>query len=631
MKNIKIKRLEIRNFNGIASVGLDFSDGLTKIISPSGIGKSSLIQAIQYVCGVEVQKIYPSIDEFVIKDLETEVKLIVEVDNNEYVLVRRSKQKWAVNKITGEKDFKGNETTNIFDEVECPATIYKEKVCSLFGVDTKKLPLLLDISYFNSLHWEEQRTFLAELLDLDSVVENLNESPQFNLLKEDLAKGKSEVDIQKILNATKKAIDAEQEKNQILLSDKSNKVAELSQIDFNKIEEKKSQIRKEIEDLQSKNKEASKNSLIEQKKVELEKAKEEYLKAKLEISKIEDEHLAKVRDIKRELATLNNDIEYETRRISRIDSEIEDLQMEITSVKEENFDNSKTICPTCKRQLEEDKIKQLLDSFEENKAKRIKDIENKAQNQAIERENTETRVNSLKEERNTIEKELDALNEVSVDKSQLDKLASACDLIYDEINSLKESEVGDAIKTQIKSLNDEYDNCVRELTKKDLVEQLQSEIQDIKDRNKQLAIQDRERILKQNQLFEYIKQKIAITNKTVNNNFEDVEFIFFTPLTSNAEKPYEITCSVVYKGVKYAKLSTGQKIFANCKVFEGICRLLDINIFKFIDERQSTTLDLGVNGQVIELITSDNAKMQNFNPSQIKDIYSTEDTIKIRN
>ena len=627
-KQIKIKKLNIRNFNGIASVDLNFKDGINQIISPSGLGKSSLIQAIQYVCGIDVQKIYPSIDEFVIKDLETEVELNLEVDGINYTLIRKSKQKWSVDKLTGEKNFKGNETTNIFDDIECTATNYKEKVCSLFNVDYKKLPILLDIAYFNSLHWEDQRKTLTELLDLDKVVSNLNESDQFNLLHEDLIKGKSEVDIQKILNTIKKSIESEQTKNQILITDKGNQVAELSKTNFEEIENRKVQIRQEIEKLQNQNKEANKNSIIETKKVELENARAEYSKVKLEISRKESEHLDKVTEVKRKIYNINNDIDYETRKIKRIDSELEDLKMELTAVNEEEFDNSKTICPTCKRELQEEKIKELLSNFEVQKEKRIKEINFKAENQAIEKQNCEKRLNTLNESKNDLEAELEGLNKVEFDKSELQTLSNKCDAIYEEIEAIKEKEVENIIVDKIKELNEEYDNCVRELTKKDLIQQIQNEVQIIKDKNRELAIQDRDRILKQNQLFEYIKQKIAIVNKTVNENFDEVEFIFFTPLTSNAEKPYEITCSVTYQGVKYAKLSTGQKILANCKVFEGLCKLLKVDMFKFVDERQSTTLDLNIKGQIIELITSKSYEEQNFKPSQIKEIYTISDTNK---
>ena len=46
--------------------------------------------------------------KYIIKDLETTVKLTLEVDDNTYVLERINSQKWGIDKLTGEKVFKGN-------------------------------------------------------------------------------------------------------------------------------------------------------------------------------------------------------------------------------------------------------------------------------------------------------------------------------------------------------------------------------------------------------------------------------------------------------------------------------------------------------------------------------------------
>ena len=93
------------------------------------------------------------------------------------------------------------------------------------------------------------------------------------------------------------------------------------------------------------------------------------------------------------------------------------------------------------------------------------------------------------------------------------------------------------VAEKIKQLNADYDECVRELTNKDQMTKIQNQIDVLKARSRELAVQDQNRILKQDQLFAYIKKKIELVNNTVNQNFEGVKFIFFTPLTSNAEKP----------------------------------------------------------------------------------------------
>lgn len=628
MAKVTIKKLSIRNFNGIATLDLDFSEGTTQFVSPSGQGKSSVIQAVQYACGVDIPKIYPSIDEFIIKDLETKVVLTIDVDGLEYSLERSNKQKWVVDKLTGVKVFKGNESECVFDGEPTSITLYKSKVCSLFNVDADLMPLLLDVGAFNNLHWEAQRKILSKLLKLDEVVVELNQSAEFNLLAEDLAKGKSEVDIQRILNTSKKAINDEVESNRILIEDKATQVAELSKIDYEAIENKKAQLAQERNTLIEQNKEANKNNIIEEKKLELEKLRADYLQKERELNNEKNAHTQKEYELQRKIADLDMAINYAEQRIKKIDSEIEDCTMEETAITEEEFDKSKTICPTCKRELEKDKIDELLLNFQNQRENRLADIKSKASNLAIDKENTQSRINTQKEEKSALEGQLNALKEIKFDCSEVETLKEQGIALSKEIESLKEKQIESVVAEKIKQLNADYDECVRELTNKDQMTKIQNQIDVLKARSRELAVQDQNRILKQDQLFAYIKKKIELVNNTVNQNFEGVKFIFFTPLTSNAEKPYEITCTVSYEGVKYQKCSTGQKILANCRVFDGITKLLNLDMFKFVDERQSTTLNLGLSGQVIEMVTSDDKEKCNFRPVQIRDLYTIDDTDK---
>jgi hypothetical protein len=64
--------------------------------------------------------------------------------------------------------------------------------------------------------------------------------------------------------------------------------------------------------------------------------------------------------------------------------------------------------------------------------------------------------------------------------------------------------------------------------------------------------------------------------------------------------------------------STGEKIFVCNKVNEGLQKLLGINIFVFVDEKQSSTIPYETDKQVVELITSTE---QNFKNVKISDVF----------
>lgn len=629
MKQIKIKSLKVRNFNGISKVDVEFNEGTTEIVSPSGMGKSSLVEAVQYACGLDVADMYPHIDKYVIKDLETEIELTLDVDGNTYVLVRKNKQKWGVDKLTGAKTFKGNETSCVFDGVEVNTlTLYKEKVSDLLGIDMKKLPLVLDISTFNNLHWEDQRKILTELLHLDEIVANLTEKDEFNLLKEDLQKGKSEVDIQKVLNALKRDINNEVERNQILVTDKTEQLTVMLKESFENVEATKENLKAEIEKLQTQSAEDAKIGVSQEKQKEYETLRARYYELKKEIDNKKLERDTNIRKANSALYDNEQSIAFEERKLAQIKSNAEDLKMELAALEDETFDESKKVCPTCKRDLPQEQIDQLLADFAKRKEERKASIAQKAQNLATDERNAQDRLNTLAEQNNALKAQINAFNEVVIDESQVAEMGKTVKELFESIQEVDESEIQIETKKKIAELQEQYDECVRKLARKQMAEDLKAEIEGIKNRGRELALQDQQRVLKQNQLYEYIKQKIELVNSTVNQNFRDVKFIFFSPLTANADKPYELTCTVTYHGVVYQKLSTGEKIFANARVFEGLARLLNIDIFTFIDERQSTTLDLGLNFQNIELYTQKDLSECNFQPVRIQDLYSINDTIK---
>ena len=627
MKQIKIKKLEIRNFNGIAKADVDFNESTTELTSPSGQGKSSLIQAVQYACGIDIAGMYPHIDKYIIKDLETVVRLTIDVEGNEYVLERKNEQKWGVDKLTGEKIFKGNTTACNFDGVEVSTlTLYKEKISDLFGVDVKKLPLVLDIAYFNKLHWEDQRKILTELCHLDDIVENLAEKSEFDLLKEDLQKGKSEIDIQKVLNALKRDINAAVEKHQVLITDKTEQLTAMLEEGFENIEKQKAELQGEIEKLQLQSKQDAQIGVAQEKKAEYEKLRARYYELKSEVDSKKLEKDTNLRKAKSALFDNEQSIAYEERKLAQIKSSTEDLNMELSVLEDEKFDESKKACPTCHRDLPQEQIDQLLAEFSTKQEKRKSDIALKLENLALDAQKAQDRLNTLAEQNNVLKGQINEFESIVIDESQVADAEKVARELFESIQEVGESEVQTETKKKIAELQEQYDECVKKLARKEMAEDLKAEIEGLKNRSRELAVQDQQRVLKQNQLYQYIKEKIDLVNTTVNQNFRDVKFIFFTPLTANADKPYEMTCTVSYNGVEFDKLSTGQKIFANARVFEGLKKLLNIDIFTFIDERQSTTLDLGIEGQVIELFTS---KIDtNFAPVQIKDLYSANDTIR---
>ena len=174
-----------------------------------------------------------------------------------------------------------------------------------------------------------------------------------------------------------------------------------------------------------------------------------------------------------------------------------------------------------------------------------------------------------------------------------------------------------------------YDECVRKLSNKQRFQDIKNIIASIKAENLDIAEDDQKRVLKQNQLNEYIKTKIQATNDIVSSFFDGVSFKFFELNTDLAEKPFSLMCSVCLEGKEYDKQSTGQKIMSDIIIQNGIQKILGVNMFMFIDEAGSTSYNYETNSQTITLLTLNKILQEkgvesNFSPTKIESVYTSE-------
>ena len=130
----------------------------------------------------------------------------------ENILRRIATQKYKTNKETGEKEFSGWEA-NDYNLIMCQwlEIFIKKNLPNFFGVEKfEYLNFLIDSFYFNTdtakWTWKERQYKLWML-----ILEELRNSPKF--VNKIFQKGKSTTEILKLLNAEKKAISDNKEKN----------------------------------------------------------------------------------------------------------------------------------------------------------------------------------------------------------------------------------------------------------------------------------------------------------------------------------------------------------------------------------------------------------------------------------
>ena len=152
MSVIKLMYLGLRNFKGIDDLSIDFSD-ITNVYGGNRLGKSTVFDGFMWgMVGKDSKDrtkfaIQP-LDENnnVVHMLDTEVKMILEVDGKNIELKKVLKENWVKKRGEVDSDIKGTETLYYVNEVPVKLSEYKEKINSI--IDEKLFKLISSPLYF---------------------------------------------------------------------------------------------------------------------------------------------------------------------------------------------------------------------------------------------------------------------------------------------------------------------------------------------------------------------------------------------------------------------------------------------------------------------------------------------------
>lgn len=628
MNKIIIKKISLQNFGGIARGEYNFIDGANTIESASGTGKSSAYLAYLWALGFNVSTWEPMLDGYRLHKSKTEVVINLNVGGIKYTLSKTNEPKYKVNKFTGEEEYSGTGYEYYLDGQKLNAGDYQNKVAEIFGVDYFTLELVSVIDLFNTEdgnRWNknERRKYLFKLFDLENKIKELGQEKEFECLKEYIEKGKDELEINQILNTMKTNIEKELNSNQVLLEDKQKELGEYNAIDFNALENQKLKLNAEIERLTNEQQEAGKNTILVEKNEQLAKLKNDLFQVQNKNSAVELDYNRKVNTLTRDLESIEQDIKFCEEKITRLSNELEDLDIEKQTIKEETFDKAKAVCPTCKQDLPAEKVNELIVNFESDKEKRLSNIANKHENSTVEQQNTQDRVNTLAERKQAILWQLNELKENVPTKEDTSEIEKQIVDLQTEIANIYQTDTTKVIRDKITELKIDYENVIRELSKKDNIEKITNRINEIKARDRELAIQDSERIAKKNALQKYITRKVDMVTEEVNKQFDTVRYNFFEYLSSSAQSDFRPICTCTLNSINYEALSSGQKVKANLYTNNSLRKILGLNIPQFVDDVVLSDLQNDEKDwQTIYLLTNNNKKL---NLTLVKDIYTLED------
>lgn len=649
MKAILLKGLEIENFKGIKELRIDFNN-ITNIFGENATGKTSIFDAFTWVMfdkdskNRSVFEIKPlDKQNKVIRGLVTTVTAVLEVNNKEIKLTKKYEEKWTRKRGESEATFTKNETTYMINDTPIKKSEYVKEIAEI--ADEEQFKLLTNPYFFsNELNWKKAREVILEICGDITIEQIIESNKDLVLLTTEFEKENNIDKIIKNRKASKNNLSKEKEEIPVRINE-CNKG--MYNIDFEEIEvqlkAKKSDL-EAIEDNLLNGTKTNEQILKDKEKIfELKQetqsikqsASKKGNKKRNELLKEKDELQYNIKNLRNNLVYLERDSELKETLRKRAIEKTTNLRDKWTKKSQETLDLNviQTECPTCKRPLDlediEEKKKEMLDNFNLNKAKELKEIVElgKSKNDDVELFNTEIErlkvdINKTLEEiqekavlLDKIKKELESTKSTEIysadEEKRLTEISVEIKELEEKINNKDNDKNIDELKESKKKLAVEIELLNKELAKRDINKGLLDRKEQLLEKEKELGIElaHQEKILNLCELF--IKTKVSLLESNISSKFKNVTFKLFKEQINGG---IEETCEALVDGVPFSNVNTAGQINGGLDIINTLSNHFGVKMPIFIDNRESVNDLIDIDSQVINLIVS------NDNPLKIKGV-----------
>lgn len=654
-KDIRVVRMILTNFKGIRSLEVNFDPEVTNIFGDNATGKSTMMDAFLWTLfGKDSQ----NRADFNIKTLdangkalpklEHEVVVVLSVDGVETVFRRCYRENWVKKRGTAKEVMDGHTVDYFVDDVPMGKREYDAKVSAI--CPEQLFRQITNPSYFPSLKMQEQRRMLFEIVGGDITHHDVFNELITDKNKEYYRSLVDALDSGKTLDEYKKQIVSQKNKTKGEVADIPGRIEENNrnmpeEEDWvalsSEIEEKENEIRNYDSLIADKSKadeeEAARRRVVRRQIDDRYECLEE-LKRKVKkdsnvghdkwYSDLSEKESSisntktDIRSLENKLSTLNNSLaEYQSQRGS--------LLTAYTAIKNETFeaDNSRLVCPTCKRAFEgvdyDTKLQEMQDTFQTNKSNRLNENIQKGTTIKAKIEDLQNQIKSLEQ---TIGEKKNLLSTLESEKQQLQNSEPKT---VDIIEAVERNEKYISLKKEIEEFEaslktaytpadvSEYINAKKalqadiyalkeRLSKREQIVRTQKRIDELQSQlmNMQQQIADYEQI--EASILDFMKSKVSLVEKRINGAFSYVKFRMFDTQVDGTE--YD-TCECMVDGTPYSDLNTAAKMNAGIDIINAICRAKGVTAPIWLDNRESVCNLIPCASQIINLFVERGAKL----------------------
>ncbi|KAK2237332.1 hypothetical protein XC29_18125 [Clostridioides difficile] len=649
MKAILLKSLDIENFKGVKELHINF-ENVTNVFGENATGKTSIFDAFTWVMfdkdskNRSVFEIKPlDKQNKVIRGLVTTVTAVLEVNNKEIKLTKKYEEKWTRKRGESEATFTKNETTYMINDTPIKKSEYVKEIAEI--ADEDQFKLLTNPYYFsNELNWKKAREVILNVCG-DITTEQIIETKQE--LTPLITEFEKENNIDKIIKnrkATKNNLSKEKEEIPVRINECNERIYD---IDFEEIEVQLNAKKSDLEVIEDELLNGTKSN------EQILKDKEKVFELKQEIQSIKqsasergnkkrNELINEKEGLNYNVQTLRNNLMYLERDRKLKENSRDKLVEETNSLRNEwskesqtmlNLSTVQTECPTCKRPLEandiEEKKKEMLDNFNLNKAKVLKEIGTlgKSKGEEVERLNTEIEQLQLDEKEalkeiqekavliDKIKKELENTKSTEIysadEEKRLVEIDTEIKELEEKINNKEDDKNIDELKENKRKLTVEIELLNKELAKRDINKELLGRKEELLEKEKELGIElaHQEKILNLCELF--IKTKVSLLESNISSKFKNVTFKLFKEQINGG---IEETCEALVDGVPFSNVNTAGQINGGLDIINTLSNHFVVKMPIFIDNRESVNTLIDIDSQIINLVVS------NDNPLKIEGV-----------
>lgn len=631
MKKIIIKQLSIRNFKGALNRTVEFDDVQNLIQGDNRTGKTTIFDAFNFLffgknsqnsTKFSIKPLDTENNQISGKGIEHEVVGVLSVDGIENTYRRVYVEKWSKKRGSVEETKDGNTEFFYINDVPLSSTDYAKEVDAIFNSSISRM--ITDPMYFNTvMQWQDRAKLLMSITGEITEQSVLDLRPELELIPSVFSENKT-------IEQKKKELSSKRLKVKESIEDVPGRLDEINRMihqELPSIEEIEFD-KKRFED------EISKNTAL---KIDLFKANQAVTDRKIELNKqkndieleIQNERAELVREanadriaiiekrtrLSEELHQLNSKSERDQSKKRLNENNIAGLREANADLKakyefetnEHQFNALECKCPSCNQSLPESEVESYRLKFNQEKAKRLSDIKQRAviNNDTIENLLKEIEeIPDLHTEIESIQKQLDSLvipavsDSVPDNDSIKEKLQMVSQLQQQIDETVVTNQEDPIINSNIEHFNKLLLNSNDLLNKHKENERLSVRKSEIESQHSSL-ISELSAIEKfEYQLDQFNKFYMEAVEKSVNNVFNGVKFKMFEQQENGGEKP---TCVCLVNGVPYPDVNTGGQIQAGLEIINVLQDYFQISTPVFIDNRETVSIIPKMNCQIINL------------------------------